>query len=81
MIDRNLTICDIANADPEDDRPVEQLITVIAEIAPHLNIEVCDVAYDAAHETYFAHLYDPEQGGLMVDLPVSYSDLRAAILS
>jgi hypothetical protein len=79
MINRNLPICDMANASPEDDRPLEQLIAAIVEIAPHANIEVCDVAYDESHETYFAHLYDPELGGFMVDLPISYDDLVVAI--
>jgi hypothetical protein len=79
MIDRSLPICDMTTADPEDDRPLEQLIAAIAEIAPDMGIEVCDVAYDAAHETYFAHLYDPDLGGFMVDLPISYDDLVVAI--
>ena len=75
----NEYIGDIANADPSDDRPLEQLIVAIAEIAPDLNIEVTDIGYDAAEETAWMTLYSPRTGRMRFNLPTTRDELAASL--
>ena len=75
----NTYICDIANADASDDRPLNELLAALASIGADLVIR--NIGYDDAHETAYAEIYSDRTGRCMIDLPTTPAALAEAFSS